>query len=145
EMEGTVRTYDPAQRRDTHQRIRRMVEQTAAASGAKGEAKILEKYGVTVNDPKLTARAGPALQWAAQGDVGDAPQVGGAEDFSFMADKVPAFFFFLGATAPKADMKTALPNHNPGFSVDESTLLVGVRAMSALAADFLDSTLPAGK
>jgi amidohydrolase len=61
----------------------------------------------------------------------------GAEDFSFMAQKAPGFFFFLGATPPGQDIAKAAPNHSPSFDIDERALVVGVRALAALATDFL--------
>ncbi len=61
----------------------------------------------------------------------------GAEDFSFFSQKVPGLYFWLGARSPDVAEKDAAPNHSPLFRVDESTLVVGVRALSSLAVDFL--------
>jgi amidohydrolase len=139
EMEGTIRSYDNAVRRGTQQRVRRTAENIAEASGAKAEVTIIEKYDPTVNDAALTERSLPSLRWAARDDVTVAPLAGGAEDFSFMAKEVPGFFFFVGATKRGEDPAKAAPNHNPSFAVDESSLQVGVRALSALTTDFLSS------
>ena len=35
------------------------------------------------------------------------------------------------------DLKTAAPNHSPKFEIDEASLAVGARAMTALALDYL--------
>jgi amidohydrolase len=53
-----------------------------------------------------------------------------------MANAVPGLFFFLGASAPGGDLAQAAPNHSPSFELDETSLLVGVRALAALAVDF---------
>ena len=137
EMAGTIRSYDDAVRKDTHLKVRRTIENIATAGGGKAEVVLLEKYDATVNDAALAERSLPSLRWAADGDVVVAPLSGGAEDFSFMANEVPGLFFFLGATAPRSDMAKAAPNHSPHFDVDEATLIVGVRALSSLATDFL--------
>jgi len=139
DMEGTIRSYDAGIRRDTHARVRRTLEHIAQAAGARAELTILEKYAPTINDPALAQWADASLRWAADGDVTTMPLPGGAEDFSFFAQRAPGLFFFLGATARGADLAGAAPNHSPSFTVDESTLLVGVRAMAALASDYLTS------
>ena len=46
-------------------------------------------------------------------------------------------FFFLGSTDPKRDLKAAAPNHLAQFEIDEASLAVGARAMTALALDHL--------
>jgi metal-dependent amidase/aminoacylase/carboxypeptidase family protein len=139
DMEGTIRAYDDAVRSATQQRVRRTAENIATSAGAKAEVTIIEKYDQTVNDPKLTERSLPSLRWAAKDDVTLAPLSGGAEDFSFMAKEVPGLFFFVGATKRGEDPTKAAPNHSPNFTLDESSPLVGVRALSALTTDFLSS------
>jgi amidohydrolase len=136
-MEGTIRSYDRAVRVATHERVRRVVEHAAAASGARAELTILEKYDVTLNDPALTERSAPALRWASNGALATANLMGAAEDFSFMANEVPGLFFFVGAAPPGMEASDAPPNHSPEFRIDESALSVGVRALAALATDFL--------
>jgi amidohydrolase len=137
DMEGTIRTYDPLVRRATHEDVRRAIERSVEAMGARAAVTILEKYAVTVNDVGLTVRSVPSLEWAARHPVIEAPLANGSEDFSFMAQEAPGFFFFLGATERAKDPAKAAPNHSPEFEIDEATLSVGVRALSALATDFL--------
>ena len=90
---------------------------------------------VTFNDPKLTAQMTPTLERVVgKAKIMTANQVTGAEDFAFYQEKIPGFFFFLGITPPGTK---PIPNHSPYFLVDESALIVGVRAMANLAVDFL--------
>ncbi|MET0286835.1 MAG: amidohydrolase [Polyangiales bacterium] len=137
EMEGTIRAYQEPLRRATHERVRRTATHIAEASGAQAEVQVIDKYDVTVNDAALTERSLPSLRWAAANDVVLAPLGGGAEDFSFMAERTPGFFFHLGVTPRSTNVEQAAPNHSPLFYVDESALIVGVRALAALATDFL--------
>lgn len=136
-MEGTIRTYDDAIRGTTHDRVRRTAQQIAASAGATAEVSIVQKYDPTVNDDALAAWASPSLRWAANDDVVVAARAGGAEDFSFMAKEVPGLFFFVGASSRAEDPAQAAPNHSPNFRVDESALIVGVRALAALTVDYL--------
>ena len=60
-----------------------------------------------------------------------------AEDFSFYGQHAPSLFFWVGITPPGKDPQTAAFNHSPLFYVDESGMTLGMRAMLALATDFL--------
>jgi amidohydrolase len=139
DMEGTIRAYDQRARKTVHESVRRKIEHVAIAGGGRAEVTIREKYDPTVNDPALTERSAPSLSWAANGAVSTAKRVSGAEDFSFMAKEVPGLFFFLGVAQRGVDMSKVAPNHSPYFTIDESALIVGVRALAALATDFLSS------
>ena len=46
-------------------------------------------------------------------------------------------FFFLGVTPPATSLIDAAPNHSPRFFVDEAAMPLGVRALAALAVDYL--------
>jgi amidohydrolase len=133
---GTIRTFDDAVQADIHARVRKIAEGVAAGAGATVEVKIDKGPPVTSNDPALTARMLPTLQRVAPGRVIESELITGAEDFTFFQREVPGLFFFLGIT-PKAQMGKAAQNHSPWFFVDEPALLTGVRAMTHLAADFL--------
>jgi amidohydrolase len=61
----------------------------------------------------------------------------GAEDFAYYAERIPGFYFWLGVRPRGVSEQDAAPNHSPRFFVDESALVLGVRAMSALAVDYL--------
>jgi metal-dependent amidase/aminoacylase/carboxypeptidase family protein len=61
----------------------------------------------------------------------------GAEDFSFYQEKVPGLFFWLGTRPANVREADAASNHSPLFYIDESGLLLGVRALSHIALDYL--------
>jgi amidohydrolase len=137
EMEGTIRTFDPKIQNDIHARIRKTARSIAESSGADAEVTI-EKLGpVTFNDINLTQKMIPTLQRVAgKGMVMITPPTTTGEDFAFYQEKVPGLFFFLNVKP--ADGKP-VPNHSPYFYTDEKALIVGVRAISNLAIDFLAS------
>jgi len=139
EMVGTVRTFDESLRDDVHRRIRLTAENIAEASGATAEVVIDKPYGVTVNDPKLTARMLPTLERVAGAqNIVLRERVMGAEDFSFFAQRVPGLFIFLGGSPKGADLTKVAYNHSPRFYVDESALLLGVRALTHLTLDYMN-------
>ena len=129
---GATVTTLSAQAGDAADSARRL----AQASGAKAEVKFLKPgYSATVNDENLTGRMLPTLQQVTGGKAVVAPKLSASEDFSEFQKKVPGVFFFLGSTDPKRDLKAAAPNHSPKFEIDEASLAVGARAMTALALD----------
>jgi len=68
------------------------------------------------------------------------PKLTGAEDFSRYQQRIPGFFFFLGITPTSTPRDQVASNHSPRFFVDESALLLGVKAMSHLAVDYLNAS-----
>ncbi|MBL4773426.1 MAG: M20/M25/M40 family metallo-hydrolase [Alcanivoracaceae bacterium] len=120
-----------------HENLRQIVVNTAKAYGATADLVIHSGYPVTVNNPELTEKMLPSLR-KVFGDehVIDMGMITGAEDFSYYAQEVPGFFFFLGVTPHDVDAKTAPTNHSPLFYVDESNLINGVKAFVQLVNDY---------
>ncbi|MBS0542502.1 MAG: amidohydrolase [Proteobacteria bacterium] len=137
ELLGTVRTFDDGMRDDTLARMRTTAESIAQASGAKAEVNFLKPgYSTTVNNADLSARMLPTMQQVTGGKAVITPKLTASEDFSEFSKKVPGVFFFLGSSTPGKE-KTAAPNHSPKFEIDEASLAVGAKAMTAMALDYL--------
>jgi amidohydrolase len=137
-MSGTIRTFDPNMKDQIAEKMKRTIENIAESGGATAELVIDPGVPVTFNDPKLTEETRPTLENLFGADnIREAPMVTGAEDFSFYQEKVPGFFFFLGARPPDVPQSEAIPNHSPLFYIDEDSLVLGVEAMSELATDYL--------
>jgi amidohydrolase len=138
EMIGTIRSLDAAMREQMHARIRRTAESIAASAGATADVTITTGYPITYNDPALTERSVPALRAVAgEQNVTLANATLGAEDFSFFQQRVPGLFFWLGTRPPSQTPEQAASNHSPLFYVDESGLLLGVRALARVAVEYL--------
>jgi amidohydrolase len=140
EMEGTIRTFDPAMQADIHARVKRVAEGIAGSAGASAEVTISRQNPVTYNDPQLTDRMSSTLKRIAGNDLIQAIPTTTAEDFSRYQERIPGLFFFLGITPKNVDPAIAAPNHSPRFFADESALVVGVRALSQLAVDYLSGS-----
>ncbi|MEW5249026.1 M20 family metallopeptidase [Microbulbifer discodermiae] len=140
EMVGTIRNFDMDNRRQIFQKLKTTAENIAESAGAKATVRILEGYPVTVNNPELTAAALPVLR-AAAGDkqVIEVPKITGAEDFSFFANEVPGFYYFLGVTPRDQDRTTAPSNHSPLFYVDETALKTGTQALTELTLNYMEN------
>ncbi|HLT71882.1 MAG TPA: M20/M25/M40 family metallo-hydrolase, partial [Cyclobacteriaceae bacterium] len=93
---------------------------------------------VTYNDPELTQKVIPALERAAGKDnVVRIHAVTGAEDFSFFQEKVPGFFFFVGARPENLDPSKVPSHHTPDFMIDDSAMITGLKAMLNVTLDYM--------
>jgi amidohydrolase len=141
ELLGTIRSLDPTQQDELHAWVERTARGIAQAAGATADVTIHRGYPVTVNDPELTAAMLPTLRRVTgtfpDGRLEEALPRTGAEDFSFYAREVPGLFLWLGIRPRGVAPGDAAPNHSPRFTIDEQALPLGVRALSALAADYL--------
>ncbi|HHL71885.1 MAG TPA: amidohydrolase [Bacteroidetes bacterium] len=141
ELVGTIRTLQTAMQDKIHEKIRLTATKIAESAGAEAEVVIRKGYPVTHNDPDLTGRMLPTLQAVAGADnVHLIPAITGAEDFSFYQKKVPGVFFFLGGMPPDMSPEQAAPHHTPDFYIDESGLVLGVRALARMAVDYMTAT-----
>ncbi len=136
EMLGTIRSLDADMRLDIHRRIKQTAESIAASAGARAEVSIEHGYPIVNNDPKLTERIVPLFQRLTEDTIATNPTLG-AEDFSVYQQKVPGVFFWLGTRPKNQKAEEAPSNHSPRFYIDESGLLLGVRALAQVAADYL--------
>jgi amidohydrolase len=139
EMQGTIRTLDSKMQELVHAKIKQITENIATGMGVKADVEITKLYPVTYNDPKLTAWAAPYVERVTGKDKAKViPAVTGAEDFSFFAQKVPGFFFFVGGMPLDADPNKTAAHHTPDFYIDESGMLTGLKAMLNLTVEYLN-------
>jgi amidohydrolase len=141
EMLGTVRTLSDADEKLIFNRIRQIATKTAEANGAEAivELPYSSHYPVTYNNLELTAKMLPSLQKSAgMSNVILVPAETGAEDFSFFANEVPGFYFYIGGLPKGQDPETSASHHTPDFFLDESGFILGVNAMVNLVADYME-------
>ncbi len=135
---GTIRNFDMEIRADIHRRLKTLAEHIAESAGASADVRIDLGYPVTINDPVLAEKMHPVLEAAAGPErVVEGGLIMGAEDFSFYAQQAPGLIFWLGVTPEGTDPLTAPYNHSPLFYVDESSLVVGTRALIKLTVNFM--------
>jgi amidohydrolase len=140
EMLGTMRTLSERTREQVRGAFVRMVEGIAAAHGAVGEARIEEGYPVTVNDPRATELM-KACATRLRGEHGWAvmPPMMGAEDFSYVLQKLPGAMAFIGAAPEGSDPQTNPPLHNTKMTIDERVMAHGIAMHCAVAERFLEN------
>ncbi len=140
EMIGTIRALHPDDRKALHEKIRRIATNVAESMGAAAEVTIglTTMYPVTYNNADLVASMVPVLQSVAGKDnVHQARPVTGAEDYSFIADKVPSFYIGLGGRPANVSEADASVHHTPDFFIDDSGLDLGVKALTAMTLHYM--------
>lgn len=138
-LEGTVRTLNENTRLMVQQMIHQTLKGVTDSFGASYTMDYVPGAAVTMNDPSLVERMLPTIRRIVGPDrVFSPPPQMGSEDFSYLAQQVPGFFFFLGV-GNKAKGLTAMI-HTPEFDVDEDSLLVGTKVAANLLLDYLEQT-----
>ena len=139
ELEGTIRTVSSATRATVAGLVHQVADGIAAAHGARIDLEIVPGYPVTVNDPEVVAWfRGIAAQLAGDDAVDDlSAPIMGAEDFSYVLERVPGMMAFLGARPASEDPETAPQNHSNLVIFEEAPMALGVALYAAAALDFL--------
>ena len=136
-MLGTIRTLDTAMRTSILEKIRHTIHTIAESAGATAEVNIDSGYPVTFNNLDLTRKMLPTLfEVAGEDNVFVRKPLTGAEDFSFYAEVVPGFYYFLGGMPKGMDPTTASQHHTPDFYIEDQSLMLGVRSLCYLALDY---------
>jgi hippurate hydrolase len=139
-LEGTVRTLSAAQRAAIVPAVGRLAAGIAEAHGLTAEFEHDPGYPVTVNDAGVAAQvlSTAAELLGSQASVLMRAPLMGAEDFSYVLDRVPGVMAFLGACPAGQEPESAPPNHSNLVVFDEEPLPAGAAlyarmAMQALA------------
>ncbi|WP_371500583.1 M20 family metallopeptidase [Kitasatospora sp. NBC_00374] len=132
---ATVRSFSPDAAARAAEVLPRVVRGIAQAHGLAVEVAYEQDYPVTVNHPAEAAFvADTARELLGAERCTELPDpLAGSEDFSFVLNRVPGAYFFLGATLPGRDPDTAPYNHSPEAAFDESVLADGAALLAALA------------
>jgi amidohydrolase len=134
-LTGTVRSLDPNGPAVVKARMEAILKGVTESRGASYTFDYAFTAPAVVNDPALVAASMASLRSVAgTGVITPLPQMV-SEDFSYYQKKIPGFFFFLGVANP--EKKITAMWHTEYFDLDEDALLVGMRAMATVVADYL--------
>ncbi|RIV83625.1 M20 metallopeptidase family protein [Aurantiacibacter zhengii] len=138
---GTMRNLSPERREAMKDAVREVAENIARAHRCEAEIKITPGFPPTIND----ARAIAVGQQVAEGLGGEEPWATrpaptmGAEDFSYVLEKVPGAMFFLGVAAQGVDWQGCCGLHSSRMVVDESVMPKGTAFLAGCAVQFLEN------
>ena len=144
-MRGTLRTLSEHTREAAHEGIRKIAENIAAAHGCTAEVEIERGFPVTV----CSGREVDLAEQVAKDLYGDSawmtmktPMMG-AEDFSYVLQKVPGLMAFLGAapTGVGGDYRGCCALHSNRMTLDEQVMARGIAMHCAYAEAVLAGAL----
>jgi hippurate hydrolase len=139
-LRGTIRTLSPERRLAIRGMIAELASHIARAHGCEAQVSVSEGFPVTMNDPRAVT-LGEGIGRELGGERGwrtMAHPLMGAEDFSYVLEKVPGAMFFLGVAEEDADWQAAPAIHSSRMRVDESVLPTGAAFLATCAARFLE-------
>jgi hippurate hydrolase len=136
---GTVRAVSERTRSDMHAGIQRVAAHIALAHGAHAEIEIEKGFPVTVCNAEAVRHAHLTLQDAFGLDAWRTmpTPVMGAEDFSYVLQKIKGAMIFMGVCPDGQDWRTACPCHSNRMELNEDAMARGVAAHCILAERFL--------
>lgn len=125
---GTIRALSPRRRSEAHEQLRRVAGGVAASRGLHVDVALHPGYPPTVNhDAQVDRLSATAERVGLTVHVMPSP-IMGAEDFSYMMEKVPGAFAFIGARTAGGG-----PLHSDLMKIDEGVLQKGASLHAAIA------------
>jgi amidohydrolase len=137
EMTGTIRTFEPDVRTRVLKRFEEIVRGVAGALDCQAELEVNRLGPATVNHAEISATVQTvARRLFPEADIDPSNFVTmGSEDFSFILEKVPGCFFFIGSANKEKGLEAA--HHHPKFDFDEVILPRAAALMSASVVELL--------
>ncbi len=139
-LKGTVRTLSPENRAGIQTALTQLAQGIAAAHGMEAEVLFVQGFPPTINDPRAVS-LGESVAKELGGDDGFlrmAHPIMGAEDFSYVLQKIPGAMFFLGVAQEGSDWSQCCGLHSSRMMVDESVLPRGTAFLAGCATRFLE-------
>ncbi len=143
-LTGTIRSVSEESRAKVHAGVTRIAENIARAHGAEAAVEIKSGFPVTLCDSRAVSMAERAITNLFGATAWQTMQkpIMGAEDFSYVLQRVPGAMMMLGVCPDGQDWHTACPCHSNRMTLNESVLARGVAAHCAVAEHFLAEGLP---
>jgi len=128
-LEGTVRTYDEAWRKEIHQRIITLATGLASSMGGSADVVVSHGYPFLYNDPDLTNGIFQlSSEYLGSENVKELEQRMTAEDFAYFARELPSCLFRLGVANRETGICSNI--HTATFDPDERSLETGMGIMA---------------
>ena len=137
---GTMRTLSPEHRAKVHALVEQTATEIARGYGLEATCEIRHGFPVTICDPRAVA-LGRKVATGIGGEAGWrelSDPIMGAEDFSYVLEKVPGAMFFLGVAREGEDWRSCCAIHSPRMHVDENALPNGTAMLAGCALEFLE-------
>ncbi len=136
-LSGTIRAVSEGARKIVHEGIQRIARGIAEAHQLEARVEIYEGYPVTVNHAEFTSfTLDTARELLGSEQVVEQPSPAmGAEDFSYVLQKVPGTMVILGVRPEDAE---PAPCHSNRMVLSEAGMQQGIALHAAMALKYLD-------
>jgi amidohydrolase len=139
-LSGTIPTIDDKVDAKIERRMGEIIQSIAQGNGGSVEIKFYDRVPVLFSDPALTKQSLPALERApGASNVTLTPPITAADDFAEFGKVAPEFFFSFGTQKPGT---LSGINHAKNFVADDSSIPLGMRAMTYVLVDYLQLPSP---
>jgi len=147
ELEGTIRSFSQSSRALAHEGVHQIATHVATAHNAKASVEIIPGFPVTICDDDAVTLAKLTVQrlFGEAAWLSMPSPIMGAEDFSYVLQKVPGAMVMLGATPQGGDFKTCCGLHSNRMVLDEAVMARGVAMHCAIAEAFLSDGFDGSK
>lgn len=138
-LRGTMRTLSADHRRRVAESIEVLAAGIAAAHGLSARVAISEGFPVTVCDARaVDFGAATCEALFGPGHFNFLPDpIMGAEDFSYVLEKVPGAMFFIGMAPEGDDWASCCGIHSTRMTLDETVMPRGAAMLAGLGEAFL--------
>lgn len=132
ELAATIRTIKETTRKLIAERVKAIIDNIVKANGASYNLDYVFSTPAIENDPALVDLAKASAEKILGSDlVDDEPRMSASEDFAKYKEIAPECLILLGAGSGPM-------NHNPGFNIDESSLINGIKTQIQIILDYLN-------
>ena len=138
-LKGTIRTLSTERRQAVRDDLKRLAEGIAAAHECRATVTVTDGFPPTINDPRAVDLF-EAVAGELPGGMFERMEhpIMGAEDFSYVLEKVPGAMAVLGVAAEDADWARCYGIHSSRMVVDEAVLPRGAAILAGCALRFLE-------
>lgn len=136
---GTLRSFSEKSRAQAREGIERIATGIARAHGVDTNVTLTPGYPVTINDDKFVGFAQNVVQdlFGEKGFLKMPAPIMGAEDFSFVLQRMPGCMVFLGVAPEGVPHHHAHACHSNRMIMDEAAMANGIALHAAIAERFL--------
>lgn len=140
-LEGTIRTFNKADREFIPKRIEEISSGVAKTFRGEAKTKIREGCPSVINDGELIKFAEESVEEIFKEklihfeDLGTDGTIGGSEDFGYLSERIPTLMLFFGAG--NSEEGHIYPTHHPKVTFDESVLHKGAASYAYMAMNWL--------
>ena len=136
EMQGTIRTFEPAVRQRVLERFDQVVRGVAAAFECEAQIELTPVSGAVVNDAAVTQRVQEIASDLFPGhQLGNDERSMGSEDMAYILEQVPGCYILIGSANASLGLDAA--HHHPCFDFDEQVLPRAVALLEACTRSYL--------